>query len=755
MAQVETMPAVSDIRPKLVNSPPQRITSDSTLVEKFSSEALSISLSPHPCKYNDVLGRVSTFNASLPKCEESGAYLLKSPSDLWNLLDMYYSPENPLPLSAEVFPYLHGLNTVKQRAYYHDEFDVERDFPILSKSNKEIAEEFPKYTDLCVPNSAFHLMTVNTIESSNPSLINSVCMDDLLSLRPASCCVSVSKELEHTLYEPFHSVYELEDAKKDELNNRNYKMQIKLMAPLSHFLLYNDEDDAGINREAAKLIKDLMDINPKPIYIVDFSMAKQSVIQPYMTQNIKFPFCDPSGETECANAKERLPLLEQTLMWLLNGVKCVFNQLYVGNALNYHQLMMQPGSVPYEFGLHICCHDKARFPSKEILQGAMATLNSKQSSQPIVLEFPDSIGRYGSSISERELLNFLNVLRLVKLVIENKKNVFVYSYDGFAGSSLMVASYGLFSKYSRIEDGLLKLFLRIQPKICLTKEDFYFLKTVEDYVRWFKRITLNNNDLVFDVALEKISASKEKEQLKMDWFQSYNEINFPSHIYGSLFLGSAEQASSLTVLSALKIKKIISIDEKPSWFANLNCTFQHEATDDTKGAIIKPIFTFNDGKSLVYEVTFSSDAVRSKLFKEGSDHPDLTSLVYLYNIRDDGKDSFRQLLEQCPDEIQQRILVDPRQEEHVLYHCRVGVSRSASLIIASLMKYFCISFLESYLYVRVLRYNMIIQPNLRLFYELFTYEQHLRDSQVGASQRKQTWWTICEQVYRLNKPYVK
>lgn len=755
MAQVDnTIPMVAD-RPKLVNPPPQRITSDSTLVEKFSSENHSISLAPHPCKYQNVLARVDEFNASLTKCKDTNAYLLKSPSDLWNLLDMYYSHENPLPLSSEVFPYLHGLNSVKQRAYYHDKFDVERDFPLLSKTNKELAAEYPEYTDILVPSSAFHLMTVNTKESSSPSLINSVCMDDLLSLRPASCCVSVSKELEHTLYEPFHSAYALEDAKIDELNNRNYKMQIKLMAPICHFLLYNDEEDEEINKEAAKLIHSLMDVNPKPIYIVDFSMAQQSVIQPYMTSNTKFPFCDPTGETECANAKDRLPLLEQTLMWQLNGVKSVFNQFYVGNALNYHQLMTQPGSIPYEFGLHICCHDRAHFPSKEILEGAISALKNKQSSQPVVLEFPDSIGRYGSSISERELLNFLNVLRLVKMVIKNKKNVFVYSYDGFAGSSLMVASYGLFSKFSRVEDGLLKLFLRIQPKICLTKEDFYFLKTVEDYIRWFKRITTSNNDLVFDVALEKTCVPKEKEKLKMDWFQSYNEVNFPSHIYGSLFLGSAEQASSLTILSALNIQKVVSIDEKPSWFSNFDFTFQHEATDDTEGPVIKPIFTFNDGNSLVYEVTFSSDAVRSKLFKEGKEHPNLTSIVYLYNIRDDGKDSFRQLLEQCPDDIQQRILADPRQDERVLYHCRVGVSRSASLIIASLMKYFCISFLESYLYVRVLRYNMIIQPNLRLFYELFTYEQHLRDSQVGASQRKQTWWTVCEEVYRLNKPYVK
>lgn len=730
---------------------PPRITSESTLVDTFALE--SPKLAKDPSKYEYILKRVQDFNASLEKSSDADVYLLKSVPELWQLLDLYYSSENPAPLSLELFPYLHGLASIKQRAYYHDQFDVERDLNVLALSNDEIAEKYPHFKELQLPHSAFHLMTVNTLQSPNPSIINSVHMDDLLTLSPTTECISVSQDLDHTLYEPFDSVYRLRNSAYDELKNRNYNLQIKLMAPLCHFLLYNDEEDSSINVEAASLISSLMGPNKKPIYIVDFPFENLSAIEPYLNKNLKFAFCDPSNETECATARERIPLLEQTLMWLRNGFHTVFNGLYVGNALNYHQIQAHPGVVPVEFSVYICCHDRASMPTKDALNAAIRVLNDKQHSIPVSLEFPDFIGRYGSSIPEEDLLNYLNLLRFIKLVIKSKKNVFAYSYDGFAGSSLLLASYGLFAKFSQLEEGLLKMFLKLKPKICLTKEDYYFLKTADPFIKWFRKFSTRNCELLFDIPLEKVGDTDYEQDASMDWF--HNEINLPSNIYGGIFLGSVEQASSLTVLSALNIKKVVSIDEKPEWFSALNVTFQHDATLATLGPVVKPIFAFNDGKSLVYEVVIESDAVRSKIITKGGNFPQLTSIVYIYNIRDDGKDSFLQLLEQCPDEIQKKVLVDPRQEERVLFHCRVGVSRSATLIIASLMKYFSISFLESYLYVRVLRYNMIIQPNLRLFYELFLYGEHLRSSQIGASQRKLCWWTVCEQVYGLNKPYVR
>ena len=55
----------------------------------------------------------------------------------------------------------------------------------------------------------------------------------------------------------------------------------------------------------------------------------------------------------------------------------------------------------------------------------------------------------------------------------------------------------------------------------------------------------------------------------------------------------------------------------------------------------------------------------------------------------------------------------------ILIHCRVGVSRSATVVIAEIMNRLKINLPMAYLYVRVRRLNIIIQPNLRFMYELF------------------------------------
>lgn len=48
-----------------------------------------------------------------------------------------------------------------------------------------------------------------------------------------------------------------------------------------------------------------------------------------------------------------------------------------------------------------------------------------------------------------------------------------------------------------------------------------------------------------------------------------------------------------------------------------------------------------------------------------------------------------------------------------LVHCRVGVSRSATICIAEVMNEMGLSFPRAYCFVRARRLNVIIQPHLR------------------------------------------
>jgi len=109
--------------------------------------------------------------------------------------------------------------------------------------------------------------------------------------------------------------------------------------------------------------------------------------------------------------------------------------------------------------------------------------------------------------------------------------------------------------------------------------------------------------------------------------------------------------------------------------------------------------------------------------------------------------------------------------ERTLVHCRVGVSRSASICIAEVMRREGKTLPRAYLYVRARRLNVIIQPNLRFMYELMKWEEmeHARklecmaldpftdggDNDVAKREykREMEWAWLCKEIADLNKTY--
>jgi dual specificity MAP kinase phosphatase len=103
-----------------------------------------------------------------------------------------------------------------------------------------------------------------------------------------------------------------------------------------------------------------------------------------------------------------------------------------------------------------------------------------------------------------------------------------------------------------------------------------------------------------------------------------------------------------------------------------------------------------------------------------------------------------------------------------LVHCRVGVSRSASICIAEVMRRTSLSLPRAYLFVRARRLNVIIQPNLRFMYELMKWEEfefarnlerRVLDpfADTGEQQREykreMEWAWLCKEIADLNKTY--
>jgi dual specificity MAP kinase phosphatase len=98
----------------------------------------------------------------------------------------------------------------------------------------------------------------------------------------------------------------------------------------------------------------------------------------------------------------------------------------------------------------------------------------------------------------------------------------------------------------------------------------------------------------------------------------------------------------------------------------------------------------------------------------------------------------------------------------VLVHCRVGVSRSATVTIAYVMKHLGITLVEAYLVVRSRRLSVLIQPNMRLMYNLCGWEVKLATERAaGDSERLRAelargvnWPYLAREVHLLNEKYL-
>ncbi len=94
-----------------------------------------------------------------------------------------------------------------------------------------------------------------------------------------------------------------------------------------------------------------------------------------------------------------------------------------------------------------------------------------------------------------------------------------------------------------------------------------------------------------------------------------------------------------------------------------------------------------------------------------------------------------------------------------LVHCRVGVSRSATICIAEVMRSCGLSFPRAYCFVRARRLNVIIQPHLRFAYELLKWEEQLlrdRSGKEGSGfNRELEWAEIAREVALMNRPYAR
>lgn len=190
------------------------------------------------------------------------------------------------------------------------------------------------------------------------------------------------------------------------------------------------------------------------------------------------------------------------------------------------------------------------------------------------------------------------------------------------------------------------------------------------------------------------------------WFyDSRFDGHFPSRILPFVYLGNLNHASNALMLKALGITHVVSMGESalvPPQHSRFNSPFG--ATSYHQSNVVN---------SLWHE------------FANGQ-----IDVLDMKGVADDGIDSIRPHIDIAMAFIEKCRLSGGK----VLVHCRVGVSRSATIVIGYVMKHLKMDLASAYLMVRSRRLNILIQPNLLFMWGLKRLESDLIAQEDGEDE---------------------
>ncbi|KAH8816284.1 hypothetical protein F5884DRAFT_216720 [Xylogone sp. PMI_703] len=194
------------------------------------------------------------------------------------------------------------------------------------------------------------------------------------------------------------------------------------------------------------------------------------------------------------------------------------------------------------------------------------------------------------------------------------------------------------------------------------------------------------------------------------------------------------------------------VKEEPGWLRNMDGSLPSRVTDymylGNLGHANNPGLLREMGIGQILSVGETANWRDGELEKWGSDN-----IMVVQRVQDNGVDPLTEEFERCLEFIDR----GRRNCTATLVHCRVGVSRSATICIAETMRSLGLSFPRAYCFVRARRLNVIIQPHLRFSYELLKWEEHLAAERTGDKKfkRELEWPDIAREIAAMNKPYAR
>lgn len=440
--------------------------------------------------------------------------------------------------------------------------------------------------------------------------------------------------------------------------------------------------------------------------------------------------------------------------------------------------------------LFIHCHNDAKFPEMETLSQLLfkytiSTHNAVETEDIHHFEFPSS-GSIGIGDCKQEnLMCIVNTCKLLYLYSSSTAlgslASLIYCSDGYTELSLLIFCYIMYAENVSLSDAMKRVHSTYGRPFYIFGSDVVILRKLEILMRKFspenpsRTVEWNEPEVITSKELNEVllgpikptrvkhipskfrlgyirndsdtdSSDTEDEEelcdtlsyLDKDWVEDV-EGSFPSRILPYLYLGSLKHANSLALLSRLGIKCVISVGENLDWLHGHK--FQHN-----NDIIVDEL---DNGNIEQYTIEPKKESLhRSKL------QCSVQLVMKVNNLQDDGIDELSNALPSMLKAIDEEFKRS-HGDTKILVHCRVGVSRSATVVIAEVMRRLQLSLAQAYLYVRVRRLNIVIQPNLRFMYELFKWEEETdAQKKKDVVLRKIDWFMMCREIEKLNLPYL-
>jgi dual specificity MAP kinase phosphatase len=291
-----------------------------------------------------------------------------------------------------------------------------------------------------------------------------------------------------------------------------------------------------------------------------------------------------------------------------------------------------------------------------------------------------------------------------------ERRILIHCTDGYTESTLLALSYFTYATGLTIPAAWLNLHVSKKRNFFAYPSDVALLTSIAPRL-------LSESPMHGEKSLSDITELVKEDP---EWIK-HMDGSLPSRITDYMYLGNLNHANNPDLLRQMGIKQLLSVGETATWKCG-----ELERWGEENVMVVERVQ--DNG------VDPLTDEFERCLAFIGT-HPNFPPMAVLALIEtlDQGN----------------------AKRTATLVHCRVGVSRSATICIAEVMRTMGLSYPRAYCFVRARRLNVIIQPHLRFSYELLKYEEKLRAgrSHDGHFRRELEWPEIAREVAAMNKPY--